>query len=120
GDAVVGINRDDRVVSTASGRAIAYDRLVFATGSSAFMPAIPGIDLPGVYPYRTIDDLEAMIAGSAGKKTGTVIGGGLLGLEAAKALKDLGLQVAVIDHSATLMHRQLDHDAGSMLRKHIE
>jgi nitrite reductase (NADH) large subunit len=120
GDAVTDIDRETKTLYSASGRSQGYDVLVFATGSSAFMPPIPGIGLTGVFPYRTINDLDAMIEGSAGKKTGTVIGGGLLGLEAAKALKDLGLQVAVIDHSATLMHRQLDHDGGAMLRRHIE
>jgi len=120
GDAAVAVDRETKRVRTASGTAFDYDALVFATGSSAYLPPLPGIDLPEVFPYRTVEDLDGIIAASRGKTKGTVIGGGLLGLESAKALKDLGLKVSVIDHSETLMHRQLDHDAGSMLRKKIE
>lgn len=120
GDPVVRIDRQTKTVTTKAGLEEPYDVLVFATGSSAFLPPIAGIDLPEVFPYRTIEDLDAIIAASQGKTKGTVIGGGLLGLESAKALRDLGLAVSVIDHSETLMHRQLDHDGGAMLRKHIE
>jgi nitrite reductase (NADH) large subunit len=120
GDPVVRLDRSSRIVFTRSGRAESYDVLVFATGSAAFMPPVPGIGLAGVYPYRTIEDLDAILAGAEGKTKGTVIGGGLLGLESAKALKDLGLAVSVIDHSETLMHRQLDHEGGATLRTKIE
>jgi nitrite reductase (NADH) large subunit len=120
GDPAKAIDRPGRVVTTASGRSFAYDVLVLATGSSAYLPPLPGIDLPEVFPYRTIEDLDAIIAAAQGKTKGTVIGGGLLGLESAKALKDLGLKVSAIDHSETLMHRQLDHDGGHTLRGKIE
>jgi nitrite reductase (NADH) large subunit len=119
GEAARQVNRAERRVTSASGSSYAYDVLVFATGSSAYVPPLPGMNLPEVFVYRTIDDLDAILAASEGKTKGTVIGGGLLGLEAAKALKDLGLVVSVVDHSPTLMHRQLDHDAGITLGDHI-
>jgi nitrite reductase (NADH) large subunit len=120
GDPAVALDRTHKVVSTRSGGRFAYDVLVLATGSAAYVPAIPGIERPGVFVYRTIEDLDAILAASEGRTMGTVVGGGLLGLESAKALKDLGLTVSVVDHSETLMHRQLDHAGGATLRTKIE
>ena len=120
GDPAVHVELTEKLVVAKSGAEFPYDILVFATGSSAYMPPLPGINLPGVFPYRSIEDLDAIIAAAEGKTKGAVIGGGLLGLESAKALKDLGLKVSVIDHSDTLMHRQLDHGGGTTLRTKIE
>src|SRR3989475_6579042 len=80
-----------RTVTTADGEIIPYDRLVLATGSAPFVPPVPGRDRPHCFVYRTIEDLEAMQASAARSRTGVVVGGGLLGLECAKALRDLGL-----------------------------
>ncbi|HEX8530309.1 MAG TPA: FAD-dependent oxidoreductase, partial [Cytophagales bacterium] len=90
GELVVGIDRSRKRVTTAHGRTVAYDKMVLATGSAAFVPAIPGTEKDGVFVYRTIEDLEAIRAYAAGARRAAVIGGGLLGLEAAKAALDLG------------------------------
>ena len=116
----VAIDRAARRVRTASGAELAYDKLVLATGSYPFVPPVPGRDRPGCFVYRTIEDLEAITAASKGAKVGAVIGGGLLGLEAAKALKDLGLQVHVIEFAPRLMAVQVDEGGGRVLRKKIE
>jgi len=97
GDRVVRVDRAARRVFTASGAVETYDELVLATGSSAFVPpSLEGIDKLGVFVYRTIEDLEAIAAYGAGRESGVVLGGGLLGLEAAKALMDLGLRTTVV------------------------
>ncbi len=116
GDKVVSIDRARRVVQSAQGREIPYHAVVLATGSSPFVPPTPGIDKPGVFVYRTIEDLDRMIAHSAGAKRAAVIGGGLLGLEAAKAVMDLGLESHVVEFAPRLMPRQLD-DRGSVILK---
>ncbi len=115
------IDRARRVVEV-DGDPIPYDRLVLATGSSAFVPPVPGRDLPGCFVYRTIEDLEAISAWAARHPggTGAVIGGGLLGLEAAYALKKLGMNVHVIELAPRLMALQLDDAGGAVLRKRIE
>ncbi|MGI5169763.1 nitrite reductase large subunit NirB [Spirillospora sp. CA-253888] len=126
GDPVAGIDRAARTVRTASGREVAYDALVLATGSAPFVPPVPGRDLPGVFVYRTIDDLEALRAHcrdltmSRPSAEGVVVGGGLLGLEAARALQDLGVETHVVEVAPWLMPRQLDEGGGAMLRRHIE
>ncbi|MCD0449923.1 nitrite reductase large subunit NirB [Actinocorallia sp. API 0066] len=117
---VVEIDRAAREAVTASGRRFGYDALVLATGSSPFVPPIEGKDLPGVFVYRTIDDLDAMRDYAADKASGAVIGGGLLGLEAARALQGLGLDSGVVEVAPWLMPRQLDEGGGAMLRRHIE
>ena len=114
GDPVVAIDRERKVVRSASGQEIAYDAVVLATGSAAFVPPMPGVDKKGVFVYRTICDLEKIIAYGAGVKKVAVIGGGLLGLEAAKATLDLGLETHVIERNPRLMPRQID-DIGSRL-----
>ena len=113
GALVVRIDRANKCITTHQGVTDSYDVLVLATGSSAFVPSIPGIDKQGVFVYRTIEDLELMTDYAKRAKTGAVIGGGLLGLEAAKALLDLGItETHVIEFAPRLMPRQID-DAGS-------
>lgn len=117
GDPVQQIDRTLKTVHSYKGITETYDYLVLATGSAAFVPPIPGVDKKGVFIYRTIEDLEMMRDYAPKAKTGAVIGGGLLGLEAAKALLDLGLQKThVIEFAPRLMPRQID-DAGSNLLK---
>ncbi|MBA8952872.1 nitrite reductase (NADH) large subunit [Actinomadura namibiensis] len=126
GDPAVEIDRAARVVRTGSGREVAYDALVLATGSAPFVPPVEGRDLPGVFVYRTIDDLESLrrhcagLAASRPGAGGVVVGGGLLGLEAARALQDLGVDTHVVEVAPWLMPRQLDEGGGAMLRRHIE
>lgn len=114
------IDRAAHVVRTTSGRNVPYDRLVIATGSTPFVPPIPGHDRPGCFVYRTIEDLEGIRAAGQAGRTGVVIGGGLLGLEAAKALKDLGLDTHVVEFAPRLMAVQLDEGGGRLLRAKIE
>src|SRR3546814_1074895 len=97
------------------------DQLILATGSFPFVPPIPGRERPGCFVYRTIEDLEAMrTAADAGAKVGVVVGGGLLGLEAAKALKDLGLTTHVVEFAPRLMAVQVEDGGGRLLRRKIE
>jgi nitrite reductase (NADH) large subunit len=120
GDRAERIDRQARVVYSQQGRKIGYDILVLATGSAPFVPSIPGIERQGVFVYRTIEDLDKIIADHHRVQNAAVIGGGLLGLEAAKALHDLRLQTHVIEFAPRLMPRQID-DAGSrLLVKKIE
>jgi len=118
-DRAVAIDRERRQVRALSGKLFEYDRVVLATGSYPFVPPIPGNDRPGCFVYRTIEDLEAIRKASASSKTGVVIGGGLLGLEAAKALKDLGLDTHVVEFAARLMAVQIDDAGGRVLRARI-
>ena len=120
GDPVEAIDRSERVVRSASGREVHYDRLVFATGSRAFVPSFPGVDLPGVFVYRTVSDLEAIRARAKESARAVVLGGGLLGVEAAKALRDLGLETWIVERGASLLARQLDPEAGAVLQSHVE
>src|SRR5262245_47168647 len=113
---VGGIDPTAREVTTSLGRRVTYDALVLATGSAPFVPPIPGIDRPGVFIYRTIDDLVA-IRGWAGRaRCAAVLGGGLLGLEAAKAVRDLGLETHVVEFAPRLMPRPVDGAGGEVLR----
>lgn len=120
GERVVEIDRARRVVVTAGGQAHPYDALVLATGSAPFVPAIPGVDRPGVFVYRTVDDLERIRAWGREARTAAVIGGGLLGLEAAKAVRDMGLETHVVEFAPRLMPRQVDAAGGDVLRRAIE
>ena len=114
-DPVSSIDRTNKVVYSHKGISESYDYLVLATGSSAFVPPIPGVEKDGVFIYRTIEDLELMTAYARKAKTGAVIGGGLLGLEAAKAMIDLGVtDTHVIEFAPRLMPRQID-EAGSKI-----
>src|SRR6185312_1207874 len=116
----VAIDREQHCVRTSSGAELTYDTLVIATGSYPFVPPVPGRERAGCYVYRTIDDLEAIRAGAREAKVGTVIGGGLLGLEAAKALRDLGLETQVVEFAPRLMAVQVDAGGGALLRSKIE
>lgn len=124
GTRVRAIDRDAKTVTLTDGRAMGYDALVLATGSSAFVPPVPGRDLPQCHVYRTLDDLDAIRAGAQAAlatKTpvGVVIGGGLLGLEAANALRAFGLDTHVLEMSPHLMSAQLDEAGGAVLTRMI-
>ncbi len=116
GDPVQAINRSAKLVHTFKGFVMHYDVLVLATGSSAFVPRIEGIEKEGVFLYRTIEDLHLIRDYAKKATTGVVIGGGLLGLEAAKALLDLGIRdTHVIEFAPRLMPRQLDENGSEIL-----
>lgn len=114
GDRAATIDRRAKVVHSERGLAVTYDKVVLATGSFPFVPPVPGIQNRGVFVYRTIDDLQLIIAYAANARRAAVIGGGLLGLEAAKAAYDLGLETHVVEFAPRLMPRQID-DAGSKI-----
>ncbi|MDQ4068000.1 MAG: nitrite reductase large subunit NirB [Actinomycetota bacterium] len=120
GDAVVAVDREAGEVVSSKGMRIGYDALVLATGSYPFVPPVPGNDLPGCFVYRTLDDLEAIRDYAAGCRAGAVVGGGLLGLEAANALRSLGLETHVVEFADRLMPVQVDEGGGSVLRRRIE
>jgi len=119
-DKAVAVDRARKLVRSASGAELPYDKLVLATGSYPFVPPLPGKDRSGCFVYRTIEDLEAIRAAAARARVGTVVGGGLLGLEAAKAFKDLGLETHVVEFAPRLMAVQLDDSGGRLLRRKIE
>lgn len=104
----------------AAGEELAYDELVLATGAAPFVPPIPGTDLDGVFVYRTIEDLEAIRDAAATARVGAVVGGGLLGLEAANALAQLGLETHVVEMAPRLMAVQVDDAGGAVLTRHVE
>lgn len=120
GEKVVQIDRKNKRVISSAGKAVSYDKLVLATGSSPFVPPVPGIDKDGVFVYRTIEDLDEIMAYAKGVESCAVIGGGLLGLEAAKAAQDLGLKTHVVEFAPRLMPRQLDDAGGALLKGIIE
>jgi len=120
GDFVETIDRENKVVATAGGQTFDYDKLVLATGSYPFIPPVEGNDQPHCLAYRTIDDLAEIKASAKGKKIGVVVGGGLLGLECANALKNLGLEAHVVEFAPGLMGVQLDEGGSNMLRRKIE
>ncbi|WP_330249940.1 nitrite reductase large subunit NirB [Nocardia sp. NBC_00565] len=120
GQAAQTIDREARKVTTSAGDTIAYDALVLATGSYPFVPPVPGHDLPECFVYRTIDDLDSIRAAAeaAGPgAAGVVVGGGLLGLEAANALRLLGMTPHVVEYNARLMPAQIDEGGGAILEK---
>ncbi|NCI79205.1 nitrite reductase large subunit NirB [Acinetobacter kanungonis] len=114
------IDPENKLVTTNHDETLSYDKLVLATGSYAFVPPIPGNDRKNCFVYRTIEDLDAIKAASLNAKTGVVIGGGLLGLEAAKALRDLALETHVVEFAPRLMAVQVDDLGGKVLRTKIE
>ncbi|MHC1559792.1 nitrite reductase large subunit NirB [Actinomycetospora sp. C-140] len=124
-DRAVAVDRAARVVTTAGGRRVPYDELVLATGSVPFVPPVPGRELDDVFVYRTLDDLDALRSATeaataragAGRRAGVVIGGGLLGLEAADALRTLGLVPHVVEMAPRLMPAQVDEGGGALLRR---
>jgi len=117
GNAVEAIDRGKKEVLLSDGSRIGYDVLVLATGSRPFVPPIEGADLPGVFFYRTVADLDAIIAATEGSKEATVIGGGLLGLEAVQAVQKLGLSTAIVERARFLMPQQLNEAASRLLEK---
>jgi len=120
GDKVTQIDRFKRVIISESGLEVSYDKIILATGSFPFVPPVPGHNRDNIFVYRTIEDLEKITAAAKNGKVGAVIGGGLLGLEAAKALMDLELQTHVIEFAPRLMAVQVDDGGGNMLSKKIQ
>ena len=120
GDRVTAIDRDNKKVTSANGVEISYDKLVLAMGSYPFVPPIEGHDSPGTFVYRTIEDLENMEAWGKQSQVGVVIGGGLLGLECANALKSMGLETHVVEFAPRLMPVQIDEAGGKVLKEKIE
>ncbi len=120
GDPVVAIEREARVVVTGLGRRFPYDRLVLATGSYPFVPPVPGHEHKRCLTYRTIDDLGEIRARAKNSRIGVVVGGGLLGLECANALQNLGLETHVVEFAPGLMGVQLDEGGSRMLRRKVE
>lgn len=121
GDPIMHLDCQNKSVKSHAGIIETYDYLVFATGSSAFVPPIPGVEKDGVFIYRTIEDLEMMRDWAPKAKKGAVIGGGLLGLEAAKAMIDLGVSdTHVIEFAPRLMPRQIDEAGSKILQAKLE
>ncbi|MGK6356753.1 nitrite reductase large subunit NirB [Sphingomonas sp. DT-207] len=119
-DPVVAIDRAGKTVTARSGRSVSYDKLLIATGSDPFIIPVPGKDLPGVISFRDMNDVDAMLAAAAKGGDAVVIGGGLLGLEAAHGLTLRGMKVTVLHLMPTLMERQLDEAAGWLLKQELE
>jgi nitrite reductase (NADH) large subunit len=120
GENVVAIDRAAKTIATASGFVETYDKLLIATGSTPIAIPVHGVTLPGVVTFRDLDDVEAMLRAAEAGGRAVVIGGGLLGLEAAAGLKAKGMEVTVLHLMPTLMERQLDPSAGYLLKKAIE
>jgi nitrite reductase (NADH) large subunit len=119
GDPVVAIDRAAQAVTTASGLTMGYEKLLLATGSKPIALPLPGLMLPGVTAFRDMDDVDRMLAASGAGRHSVVIGGGLLGLEAAWGLKRRGMAVTVVHLMPTLMERQLDATAAGLLRRDL-
>ena len=117
GECITQIDRLARTLTTHTGAVFPYDALVLATGSAPFVPPLPGVQKDGIFVYRTIEDLEAIMAWGSRATKAVVIGGGLLGLEAAKAALDMGLETHVVEFAPRLMPRQLDAAGADMLRQ---
>ena len=126
GERVSDIDRNNKTIATSKDRGFSYDYLVLATGSSAFVPPIKGVEKEGVFVYRTIEDLEDMLAYAAKIKAkkpnarGAILGGGLLGLEAGKAVMDMGLEPHIVEFASKLMPRQLDSRSSQVLQLKLE
>lgn len=120
GEPVIAIDTSKQEVLSEKGLTVPYDRLIIATGSLPFMLNLPGGDLPGVTAFRDISDCNTMLEASRKHKRAVVIGGGLLGLEAARGLLNLGMEVSVVHIMPHLMDRQLDADSADMLRAELE
>jgi len=120
GHKIVAIDRTSKTVSSDRGVTTPYDKLVIATGSTPFILPVPGNNLAGVLSYRDLDDVQAMLLAAQSRAKAVVIGGGLLGLEAAAGLEQRGMDVTVLHLMPTLMERQLDTAAGHLLQRAIE
>ncbi|WP_346883266.1 nitrite reductase large subunit NirB [uncultured Algibacter sp.] len=126
GERVAEINRTSKTITTAKNQEFSYDYLVLATGSAPFVPPIKGVEKKGVFVYRTIEDLEGMLAYAAKLKAekpnakAAVLGGGLLGLEAGKAVMDMGLEPHIVEFASKLMPRQLDLRSSQVLQLKLE
>ncbi|MET1280705.1 nitrite reductase large subunit NirB [Vibrio navarrensis] len=120
GVAVVAVDRVSKTLTLEDDTQLHYDQLVFATGSYPFVPPMPGSERKNAFVYRTLDDLSQIKQACVGAKTGAVIGGGLLGLEAANALRLLGLETHMVEFAPRLMPVQLDEGAGTVLKSKIE
>ncbi|MCM3698336.1 nitrite reductase large subunit NirB [Paenibacillus macerans] len=120
GTAVARIDKETKQVVTEDGERVPYDKVLIATGSTSFILPIPGSDKEGVVGFRDISDCEQMIQAAKSYRKAAVIGGGLLGLEAAKGLVQLGMDVTVVHLMEDLMERQLDHQAAGMLKAELE
>jgi nitrite reductase (NADH) large subunit len=117
---IVAVDRTARTATTADGVVIPYDVLILATGSAPFVPPVPGIEQRGLFVYRTIEDLDAILEHTSRARCAAVIGGGLLGLEAARAVVDSGLETHVVEVAPRLMPRQLDGAASALLQRSVE
>ncbi|SAL47874.1 nitrite reductase [Caballeronia cordobensis] len=120
GDAVTEIDRVRRIVRSEKGVEARYDRLLIATGSKPFIIPVPGCDLPGVIAFRDIQDVETMLDAARDHRHAVIIGGGLLGLEAANGLQRQGMSVTVVHATDSLMDRQLDASAAALLKRSLE
>eukprot|EP01133_Synstelium_polycarpum_P020864 gene20864-25057_t len=120
GDPVVRIDRQARTVQALSGIEVRYDRLLLATGSTPFIVPVPGHELPGVIGFRDIDDVDTMLRAARQHRHAVVIGGGLLGLEAANGLQRQGMDVTVVHMGGALMNQQLDAPASMLLKTALE
>jgi nitrite reductase (NADH) large subunit len=120
GTTVTAIDRVAKTVTTARGMSVSYDKLLIATGSLPIVIPVPGHTLAGVLSYRDLDDVQAMLLAAQSRGKAVVIGGGLLGLEAAAGLRERGMDVTVLHLMPTLMERQLDPESGRLLRKAVE
>lgn len=120
GTHITGVDRTRRLLVDDTGKTWAYDKLVLATGSRAFIPPIPGTGLNGVHTFRNLADAQQLMARSVRSRSMVVIGGGLLGLETARALHRFNTDVTIIEQSARLMFHQLDRDTSTVLREHVE
>jgi nitrite reductase (NADH) large subunit len=120
GDPVLAIDRKKRLVRARSGLEVPYDRLLLATGSKPFVIPVPGHQLPGVIAFRDIQDVESMLEAARSHRHAVVIGGGLLGLEAANGLARQGMTVTVVHVMDSLMERQLDKPAAGLLKAALE
>lgn len=117
---VEGLNPDNKSITLSSGETVQYDRLLIAAGSRSFVPPVKGTDLPKVFSLRDMDDTKAIVECADSAKEAVVIGGGLLGLETAKALTDRGLDVTVVEFFPILLPRQLDTEGAAILTHHLE
>ena len=117
---IADLDRKAQTVTTDTGETLSYDKLILATGSYPFVPPIKGHDSKGIFVYRTIEDLDLISGWAKGKKTGVIIGGGLLGLEGANALRLMGVETHVVEFAPHLMAVQLDEPAAALLKRRVE